>query len=137
MQPLLRNALRGKASDDKIYVPPSLDIVDRRKLSLDLGGGNCKWQPPTYQVPEEIDFHKAIIAGFPSGDKRMIFIQMEALTGWREFCFFSSWGRAFFRSIWSHVPSGDVLIVIYSTQHNSRQGRVGLRIRGHEQPPVH
>ena len=35
-------------------------------------------------MPDEIDFHKTIIAGFPSGDKRMIFVQMEALTGWRK-----------------------------------------------------
>lgn len=51
-------------------------------MSLDLGSGNCKWQPPQYDVPETLDFHKTIITGFPSGDKRMIFTQMEALTGW-------------------------------------------------------
>ena len=38
--------------------------------------------PPSYEVPEDIDFYKTIIAGFPSGDKRLAFIQMEALTGW-------------------------------------------------------
>ena len=53
-----------------------------RGLSLDLGGGNCKWQPPAYEVPDSIDFKKTIIAGYLSGDKRMIFVQMEALTGW-------------------------------------------------------
>lgn len=42
------------------------------------------WQPPIYDVPETMDFHKTIIAGYPSGDKRMIFVQMEALTGLRE-----------------------------------------------------
>ena len=98
---LYRRALLGESSylkEDEItnvYVPPSLtydsqrrlsfDVESQRSLSLDLGGGNCKWQPPQYDVPEDIDFHKTIIAGFPSGDKRMIFIQMEALTGWREF----------------------------------------------------
>ena len=55
-------------------------------MSIDLGGGACLWQPPEYDVPSELDFHKTIIAGFPSGDKRMIFGQMEALTGWRKFC---------------------------------------------------
>ena len=55
--------------------------VDRR-LSKNLGNGACKWQPPTYEVPEEIDFTKTIIAGFPSGDKRLVYIQLEALTGW-------------------------------------------------------
>ncbi len=39
-------------------------------------------QPPSYDVPEYIDFYKTIIAGFPSGDKRLTFVQMEALTGW-------------------------------------------------------
>ena len=50
-----------------------------------LGGGDCLWLPPVYDVPAEIDLHKTIIAGYPSGDKRVIFIQMEALTGWRKF----------------------------------------------------
>ena len=66
------------------YIPASLDEGAQRRLTLDLGGGNCKWQPPVFDVPENIDFHKTIIAGFPSGDKRMIFVQMEALTGWRK-----------------------------------------------------
>ncbi len=70
------NTLRGR-----LYAPSSNMT---RGLSLDLGGGNCKWQPPAYEVPDSIDFKKTIIAGFPSGDKRMIFVQMEALTGWRE-----------------------------------------------------
>lgn len=42
----------------------------------------CTRQPPAYEIPEEIDFYKTIIAGFPSGDKRLTFVQMEALTGW-------------------------------------------------------
>ncbi|GFH45776.1 hypothetical protein CTEN210_02250 [Chaetoceros tenuissimus] len=53
-----------------------------RSLTIDLGNGNCEWQPPLYDVPEEIDFYKTAIVGFPSGDKRMIFVQMEALTNW-------------------------------------------------------
>ena len=42
----------------------------------------CEWAPPNYTVPTDIDFFKTLIAGFPSCDKRMTFIQMEALTGW-------------------------------------------------------
>ena len=89
VQPLLYRNLRDEANyhGSVIFVPPSLDIDSQRTLSLNLGGGACKWQPPVYDVPEEIDFHKTIIAGYPSGDKRMIFIQMEALTGWREYYF--------------------------------------------------
>lgn len=83
--PLLYRTLRGETSYhavNNLYVPPSLDPESQRKLSLNLGGGRCKWQPPEYDVPEELDFQKTLIAGFPSGDKRMIFAQMEALTGW-------------------------------------------------------
>ena len=52
-----------------------------RKLSIYLGNGNCEWTPPTYDVPDNINFTKTLIAGFPSGDKRLTFVQMEALTG--------------------------------------------------------
>jgi hypothetical protein len=92
-QPLFRHPSRDEASAVKspiiLHTPPSLGIVDSRALSLNLGGGNCKWLPPEYEVPEDLEFHKTIIAGFPSGDKRMIFIQMEGLTGWREFFYHS------------------------------------------------
>jgi hypothetical protein len=66
----------------ELHLPATLDLQSQRALSLNLGGGNCRWQPPVYTVPEEIDFYKTVIAGFPSGEKRMIFLQMEALTGW-------------------------------------------------------
>ena len=56
-----------------------------RLLTNDLGNGNCEWQPPLYDIPEEIDFYKTAIVGFPSGDKRMIFVQMEALTNWGQY----------------------------------------------------
>ena len=52
-----------------------------RDLSLNLGGGKCMWKPPTYEVPDDLEFTKTLIAGFPSGDKRMTYVQMEALTG--------------------------------------------------------
>mmetsp|Transcript_13669 Transcript_13669/g.31178 ORF Transcript_13669/g.31178 Transcript_13669/m.31178 type:complete len:568 (+) Transcript_13669:132-1835(+) len=71
-----------RAKPAEVYIPASLDEVSQRRLTLNLGGGNCLWQPPVFDVPETIDFHKTVIAGFPSGDKRMIFVQMEALTGW-------------------------------------------------------
>lgn len=52
-----------------------------RQLSLYLGGGKCLWQPPTYDIPTNITFTKTLVAGFPSGDKRVTYVQMEALTG--------------------------------------------------------
>lgn len=71
-----------QTEETELHLPATLDLQSQRALSLNLGGGNCKWQPPVYTVPEDIDFYKTVIAGFPSGDKRMIFVQMEALTGW-------------------------------------------------------
>jgi len=79
--PLLHYSLRG-GSKRQLYIPASLDSSAQRRLSLDLGGGACEWEPPEYNIPNNIDFFKTLIAGFPSCDKRMTFIQMEALTGW-------------------------------------------------------
>jgi hypothetical protein len=56
--------------------------VSGRQLSTNLGGGgDCKWEPPNPNLDPDIDFHKVLLAGFPSGDKRMTFVQMEPLTG--------------------------------------------------------
>jgi hypothetical protein len=52
-----------------------------RRLSINLGNGKCEWTPPIYDVPENETFTKTLIAGYPSGDKRLTFVQMEALTG--------------------------------------------------------
>eukprot|EP00956_Cyclotella_meneghiniana_P026525 scaffold57506_cov63-Cyclotella_meneghiniana.AAC.1 len=66
----------------KLHVPSGLDTDSTRRLSLNLGDGACMWEPPLQEVPTTIDFWKTAIVGFPSGDKRMTFMQMEALTGW-------------------------------------------------------
>ena len=50
--------------------------------SFPYGSSLILIQPPTYEIPEDIDFYKTMVVGFPSGDKRMTFVQMEALTGW-------------------------------------------------------
>ena len=55
---------------------------DLRRLSINYGGGRCKWQPPNFNVPSDIDWLKTLVVGFPSGDKRLAFMQMEGLTGW-------------------------------------------------------
>lgn len=52
-----------------------------REISTYLGNGRCEWTPPTYDIPDDIEFQKTLITGFPSGDKRLTFVQMEALTG--------------------------------------------------------
>ena len=61
----------------------NLNMLRFLRGSLNLSGGNCKWQPPSYDVPNEAEesFYKSLITGYPSGNKRMTFIQMEALTG--------------------------------------------------------
>jgi len=56
-------------------------ITAERKMSIDLGGGKCQWTPPDNEGIEGVTFQKTLIAGFPSGDKRLTFVQMEALTG--------------------------------------------------------
>jgi hypothetical protein len=79
----------GNAEHHSLHIPHSLSLEDgQRVLSINLGGGACEWKPPVYDVPANIDFHKTVIAGYPSGDKRMVFIQMEALTGWRKLFLF-------------------------------------------------
>ena len=40
---------------------------DHRRISINLGDGNCEWTAPIRQPPTEIDFHKTLIAGYPSG----------------------------------------------------------------------
>ena len=53
----------------------------RRGLSIDLGDGDCEWAEPITEVPDELDLWKTLLVGFPSGDKRMAYVQMEALSG--------------------------------------------------------
>ncbi|KAL3767439.1 hypothetical protein ACHAWO_012829 [Cyclotella atomus] len=67
-------------------------LKSKRKLSIDLGNGNCEWREPLKTVPDNLDFEKTLIAGFPSGDKRMVYAQMEALTGWPSV---DEWSRVF------------------------------------------
>ena len=90
-----------------LKIPPSLDIGLQRRLSQNLGGGNCLWEAPEYVVPTDINFYKTLIAGFPSCDKRMTFTQMEALTGWPardewDFVFYGSANHPFIKSNYPH-----------------------------------
>ena len=56
-------------------------LEDLRYLSIDLGGGKCKWTVPDYDAPSNVTYDKTLIVGFPGGDKRLLYVQMEALTG--------------------------------------------------------
>ncbi|KAL7545561.1 hypothetical protein ACHAWF_008911 [Thalassiosira exigua] len=105
---MLRGEPRPVAPDAPVLkIPPSLDSDTRRRLSLNLGGGACKWEPPEYEVPTDITFFKTLIAGFPSCDKRMTFTQMEALTGWPardewDFVFYGGTNHPFIKSNYPH-----------------------------------
>ena len=36
-----------------------------RALSIDYGNGTCLWQPPAYDVPDDLDFFKTMVVGYP------------------------------------------------------------------------
>ena len=74
---------RSAINESKEFGLSSSEMLEGpRGLSINLGNGTCEWTLPTYDIPEDIDFYKTIIVGFPSGDKRLTFVQMESLTGW-------------------------------------------------------
>ena len=57
----------------------------RRGLSIHLGGGDCAYRPAIQWYDEGFPTYgklwKTIVAGYPSGDKRLTFLQLEGLTG--------------------------------------------------------
>ena len=59
------NSLRGGFVNSR--TSSRLLAKNGRGLSLDLGGGDCEYKEPIPVVPVEIDFHKTLLAGFPSG----------------------------------------------------------------------
>lgn len=102
-----------------------------RQLSKDLGGGKCEWTPPIFDVPEDIEFYKTIIVGYPSGDKRLTFVQMEALTGlaardeW-DFKFLGMTNQPFIKAnyphhegIWGWEGVGDQVIMVVRNMRRS------------------
>ena len=49
-------------------------------MTINLGSGRCGWRPAVTDLPGDTEFFKTLISGYPSGDKRLTFVQMEALT---------------------------------------------------------
>mmetsp|Transcript_18541 Transcript_18541/g.21397 ORF Transcript_18541/g.21397 Transcript_18541/m.21397 type:complete len:712 (+) Transcript_18541:74-2209(+) len=101
-----------------------------RRLSLNLGNGECEWvaaiQYDDNGFPTNQDFHKTIIAGYPGGDKRITFTQLEALTGlsardeW-EFAFLGMTNQPFIKAnyphhegIWGWEDQGDQVVMVVS-----------------------
>jgi len=62
-----------------------IEALKSRKLSLNFGDGACAWRAAIQHYdkgfPAHTAFKKTIIAGYPSGDKRLTFVQLEGLTG--------------------------------------------------------
>lgn len=48
---------------------------------LYFGNGHCQWTESTTDIPSQDEVDKTLLVGFPSGDKRIVFTQMEGLTG--------------------------------------------------------
>jgi hypothetical protein len=105
-------------------------IKAARRLSLNLGDGNCLWQAAIQHYdngfPTNTTFRKTIIAGYPSGDKRITFKQLEGLTGlsardeW-DFMFLGSTNQPFIKAnyphhegIWGWGDVGDQVVLVVS-----------------------
>lgn len=71
----------SSSTSSSSYLSSSSSSSSARSLSINLGNGNCEYAHPNYDLSPTVDLHKTLIVGYPSGDKRMIFQQMEALTG--------------------------------------------------------
>jgi hypothetical protein len=107
-----------------------IKTIRSRKLSLNLGGGECEWvaaiQHYDEGFPSNTTFKKTIIAGYPSGDKRLTFTQLEGLTGlsardeW-DFKFLGMTNQPFIKAnyphhegIWGWGDIGDQVVLVVS-----------------------
>ena len=101
-----------------------------RRLSINLGNGECQWKAAIQYrdegFPSTANFSKTIIAGYPSGDKRLTFTQLEGLTGlsardeW-DFKFLGMTNQPFIKAnyphhegIWGWGDVGDQVILVVS-----------------------
>ena len=109
--------------------------LNSRALSLNLGNGACEWEPAIQYTdvnfPTDTKFLKTIIAGYPSGDKRVTFLQLEGLTGlsardeW-EFMFLGMTNQPFIKvnyphheGIWGWKDVGDQVVMVVSDLRKS------------------
>ena len=105
-------------------------LQSSRKLSLNHGNGTCEWvaaiQHTDEGFPTFATFKKTIIAGYPSGDKRLTFVQLEGLTGlsardeW-DFKFLGMTNQPFIKAnyphhegIWGWGDVGDQVVLVVS-----------------------
>lgn len=97
----------------------SLPSNSNRSLSLYLGNGDCKWEPPADDFPEGIDFGKTIIVDNPGSDDSLTVMQMEALTGWAaqddwDFRYLGMSNHPFIKSHYPH-PEGEKAAMVRYT----------------------
>jgi len=52
-----------------------------RKMSINYGDGECEWTPPNFAGEDTADSFKTLVVGYPGGSKRLVYQQMEGLTG--------------------------------------------------------
>ena len=105
-----------------------IESVKSRRLSLNLGNGTCEWVAAIQHYddgfPSNTTFKKTIIAGYPSGDKRLAFSQLEGLTGlsardeW-DFAFLGHTNQPFIKAnyphhegIWGWGDVGDQVVLV-------------------------
>ena len=107
-----------------------LRSIKDRRLSVSYGDGTCEWvaaiQHTDEGFPSEQEFKKTIIAGYPGGDKRITFTQLEGLTGlsardeW-EFAFLGMTNQPFIKAnyphhegIWGWQDQADQVVLVVS-----------------------
>ncbi len=104
--------------------------MNDRSLSLHYGNGTCEWRPAIQWTdngfPSDTTFTKSIIAGYPSGDKCLTYLQLEGLTGlsardeW-DFKFLAHTNQPFIKAnyphhegIWGWGNVGDQVLLVVS-----------------------
>ena len=107
-----------------------IEALRSRQLSLNLGNGTCEWKAAIQHYdngfPHDTEFKKTIIAGYPGGDKRLTFLQLEALSGlsardeW-DFKFLGATNQPFIKAnyphhegIWGWGDVGDQVLLVVS-----------------------
>lgn len=65
-----------------LYNEHQIPFVGPHRSLFSSENSNCVWKPPRQDIPNDIAWHKTIVAGYPSRGKNVAITQLEALTGW-------------------------------------------------------
>eukprot|EP00547_Thalassionema_nitzschioides_P006919 CAMPEP_0194200986 /NCGR_PEP_ID=MMETSP0156-20130528/1388_1 /TAXON_ID=33649 /ORGANISM="Thalassionema nitzschioides, Strain L26-B" /LENGTH=422 /DNA_ID=CAMNT_0038926071 /DNA_START=312 /DNA_END=1580 /DNA_ORIENTATION=- len=63
-----------------IFSPFLFGYIDHHRLSIDLGGGDCKWTE-SFPLPLDSEPFGTLVASYPGGGMRVTWQQIEGLTG--------------------------------------------------------